>query len=45
MGIGNVFRHEYDTIVHRIVWTTAPNNLPALLAVVEAEIEKLPIPE
>jgi uncharacterized protein with HEPN domain len=41
MGVGNVYRHNYDTVAEEYVWRTVHENLPALLAVVEAEIEWL----
>ena len=39
MGIGNVFRHSYDTVVETIVWETARDHLKPLLVVVSEEIE------
>ena len=34
------YRHEYDNVAEAIVWQTVQSNLPPLLAVVEAEIER-----
>jgi len=41
MGIGNVLRHDYDTVVDAIVWETTHEGLGPLPAVVVAEIEAL----
>jgi len=41
MGIGNVFRHDYDDVVETIVWETTHHGLGPLLAVVVAEVEAL----
>jgi uncharacterized protein with HEPN domain len=41
MGVGNVYRHNYDTVAEEYVWRTVHESLPALLAVVEAEIDRL----
>ncbi len=41
MGVGNVYRHNYDTVAEEYVWRTVHDSLPALLAVVEAEIKRL----
>jgi uncharacterized protein with HEPN domain len=41
MGVGNVYRHNYDTVAEEYVWRTVHESLPALSAVVEAEIERL----
>jgi uncharacterized protein with HEPN domain len=41
MGVGNVYRHNYDTVAEKYVWRTVHESLPALLAVVEAEIGRL----
>jgi uncharacterized protein with HEPN domain len=35
---GNVFRHAYDDVQERIVWTTVHDRLPSLLAAVIAAI-------
>jgi uncharacterized protein with HEPN domain len=31
-GIGNILRHDYDQIDHRIIWETIQRDIPALLA-------------
>ena len=41
MGVGNVYRHNYDTVAEEYVWRTVHESLPALLAVIEAEIGRL----
>jgi len=41
MGVGNVYRHNYDTVAEEYVWRTVHESLPALLAVIEAEIARL----
>ena len=41
MGVGNVYRHNYDTVAEEYVWRTVHDSLPALLAVIEAEIGRL----
>lgn len=35
-GIGNVLRHEYQTISDKVVWNVVHEDLPALKAAVEA---------
>ena len=42
MGVGNVYRHDYDNVDEAFVWRTVHRYLPPLLAVVEAEIASLP---
>jgi uncharacterized protein with HEPN domain len=34
-----MYRHSYDNVVEAIVWKTLQEDLPPLLAVVQAEIE------
>ncbi len=43
MGVGNVYRHDYDNVAEEIVWHTLHHSLEPLLAVVENEITHLPI--
>lgn len=38
MDVGNVYRHEYDNVSVELVWRTVRERLPALIAVVQAEI-------
>jgi uncharacterized protein with HEPN domain len=42
MGVGNVYRHDYDNVQEEFVWHTVQHSLEPLLAVVEREIAKLP---
>ncbi|MDE2109771.1 MAG: DUF86 domain-containing protein [Alphaproteobacteria bacterium] len=35
---GNVFRHDYEDVQHKLVWGTIHNRLPALLKAVEREL-------
>jgi uncharacterized protein with HEPN domain len=44
MGVGNVYRHNYDTVAEEYVWRTVHESLPALLAVIEVEIRRLDKP-
>ena len=41
MGIGNVYRHDYDNVSEEFVWRTVRHSLTPLLEVVEAEIDRL----
>ena len=41
MGVGNVYRHEYDNVSEDFVWRTVHQSLEALLAVIEEEIAGL----
>ena len=38
MGIGNVYRHDYDNVAESMVWNTVAQSLTPLLAMVEAEL-------
>jgi uncharacterized protein with HEPN domain len=38
MGVGNVYRHDYDNVAEEFVWRTVQHSLAPLLAVVESEI-------
>jgi uncharacterized protein with HEPN domain len=38
MGVGNVYRHDYDNVDEEFVWRTVHESLGALLAAVEAEL-------
>ena len=40
-GAGNVYRHDYEDVRHRLVWGAVHNRLPALLVVVEQELERI----
>jgi uncharacterized protein with HEPN domain len=37
-GSGNIYRHDYEDFVHRLVWSTVHEFLPALRAAVETEL-------
>jgi uncharacterized protein with HEPN domain len=41
MGVGNVYRHDYDNVAEEFVWRTVHESLPALLAVIDVEIGQL----
>jgi uncharacterized protein with HEPN domain len=41
MGVGNVYRHDYDNVAEQFVWHTVQHSLEPLLAVVESEIARL----
>ena len=41
MGVGNIYRHDYDNVAEQFVWRTVHHSLAPLLAVVEAEIASL----
>lgn len=41
MGVGNVYRHDYDNVAEDQVWRTVHHSLPQLLTVVESEIASL----
>lgn len=38
MGVGNVYRHDYDNVAEEFVWRTVQHSLEALLTVVETEL-------
>ena len=40
MGVGNIYRHDYDNVQETFVWATVQDHLSPLLAVVTAEIEE-----
>ena len=42
MGVGNIYRHDYDNVDEQFVWRTARQSLSPLLAAVEEEITRLP---
>ena len=42
MGVGNIYRHDYDNVAEKFVWRTVQHSLAPLLAVVESEIASLP---
>lgn len=40
-GAGNIYRHDYEDVAARYVWTTVTRDLPPLRAVILQEIERL----
>ena len=38
MGVGNIYRHDYDNVVEAFVWRTVHQSLAPLLATVLAEL-------
>jgi uncharacterized protein with HEPN domain len=42
MGVGNVYRHDYDNVAEEFVWRTVQQSLQPLLEAVEMEIAGLP---
>jgi uncharacterized protein with HEPN domain len=41
MDVGNVYRHDYDSVAEEYVWRTVNQSLDPLLIVVIEEIERL----
>ncbi len=41
MGVGNVYRHNYENVAEEQVWRTIRDGVPALLAAVTGEIGRL----
>lgn len=41
MGVGNVYRHDYDNVAAEFVWRTVQDRLPALQVAIADEIAKL----
>jgi uncharacterized protein with HEPN domain len=37
-GSGNIYRHDYEDVAHRLVWGTVQESLPALRAMAQAEL-------
>jgi uncharacterized protein with HEPN domain len=44
MGLGNVYRHNYDNVAEEYVWRTVQHSLAPLLIAVEDEIARLLTP-
>ncbi len=42
MGLGNIYRHDYDNVALEYVWRTIHADLPALIAAINNEIDQLP---
>jgi uncharacterized protein with HEPN domain len=38
MGVGNIYRHDYDNVAEEMVWRTVQHSLAPLLEVVAREI-------
>jgi uncharacterized protein with HEPN domain len=38
MGVGNVYRHDYDNVAEEFVWRTVQQSLARLLEVIEIEL-------
>jgi uncharacterized protein with HEPN domain len=38
-GSGNIYRHDYEDVAHRLVWGTVHEFLPALRVMAKAELE------
>ena len=38
-GSGNIYRHEYEDVAHRLVWGTVHESLSALRVMAETEVE------
>lgn len=43
-GIGNVLRHDYERVAAAILWKVVKDDLPALAAAIDAELERLARP-
>jgi uncharacterized protein with HEPN domain len=43
VGVGNIYRHDYDNVEEEYVWRTVHESLAPLLAVMIGEIERLEI--
>jgi uncharacterized protein with HEPN domain len=41
MGVGNIYRHNYDDVAEQQVWQTVRDGVPSLLAAISKEIEAL----
>src|SRR5271157_877882 len=39
-GSGNIYRHDYEDVVHRLVWGTVHEFLPGLAAAVRQELSQ-----
>jgi uncharacterized protein with HEPN domain len=37
-GSGNIYRHDYEDVAHRLVWGTVHESLQALRAMAQAEL-------
>ena len=39
-GSGNIYRHDYEDVAHRLVWGTVHESLPALRAAIDQELKR-----
>lgn len=42
MGVGNIYRHNYDSVQEEMIWETITHHLAPLLTAIEAEINARP---
>lgn len=42
MGVGNIYRHNYDAVQEEMIWETITHHLTPLLIAIETEIKSLP---
>jgi uncharacterized protein with HEPN domain len=40
-GAGNIYRHDYDELLHELIWGTVQNRLSDLLSAVNKELAGL----
>ena len=40
-GAGNIYRHDYEDVAARFVWTTIQRDLPSLSMVIEDELARI----
>ena len=43
-GAGNIYRHDYEDVLERVLWQTLQHDLPPLLVVVMDELAQEPDP-
>jgi uncharacterized protein with HEPN domain len=41
MGVGNIYRHNYDNVAEQQVWRTVRESLPSLIAAINEEIARI----
>lgn len=41
MGVGNIYRHNYDNVAEENVWRTVHDGIPTLLTAIAHEIDQL----
>jgi uncharacterized protein with HEPN domain len=37
-GAGNIYRHDYEDVQHKLIWGTIHDRLPDLLSAIEREL-------